>query len=298
MARRKVESSPDARTWTFISRRTRAFKRRSRDRGGRAVLVRLHAQAQSGPAWTLSEFLKDDDIKVLNEHTISSPEPIVFAVPIVAALVVRDESQPVLANEQGGPARSGSPRTPRQRPFKIKRWEQGVLYRARGVDGYWKGGRRRTHRRRDLPDRPRVGRSARRGDTREADIVEASRATISTRSRRCRASSCRTSGMTTFGIQDEPQKGVTRTWNLQAVVRSIRRVIKIYNATPCSRRPVPANATRGYVSCRDLRQDLGKAKEFLPVRYPNGGPSRVPTSTARRREMGLSSSTPQKLNIR
>src|SRR5437899_12367455 len=53
----------------------------------------------------------------------------------------------VLANEQGGDlgqkwlttnaAGSG--------PFKIKRWEQGVLYELEAVDGYWKGWLSKDH---------------------------------------------------------------------------------------------------------------------------------------------------------
>src|SRR3989442_15050526 len=53
----------------------------------------------------------------------------------------------VMANEQGGDlgqkwltdnaAGSG--------PFKIKRWQQGVLYEIEAVDGYWKGWPSKDH---------------------------------------------------------------------------------------------------------------------------------------------------------
>src|SRR5467141_118088 len=67
----KWESSPDARTWTFHLAKNARFHNGDpvTAEAVRFSFVRT-LKLNQGPAWTLSEFLKDDDIKVLNEHTI------------------------------------------------------------------------------------------------------------------------------------------------------------------------------------------------------------------------------------
>src|SRR5438093_454931 len=67
----KWESSPDAKTWTFHLVKTTRFHNGD---PVTAEAVRFSfartLKLNQGPAWTLAEFLKEDDIKVLNEHTI------------------------------------------------------------------------------------------------------------------------------------------------------------------------------------------------------------------------------------
>ena len=101
-----------------------------------------------GPAWMLSDFLKEDGIKVVNEHTIqfTLTQPYAAFLSFVPWWYVMNPKQ-VLANEQGGDlgqkwltdnaAGSG--------PFKIKRWQQGVLYEIEAVDNYWKGWPSKDH---------------------------------------------------------------------------------------------------------------------------------------------------------
>src|SRR5439155_996281 len=85
----------------------------------------------AGPAWMLSDFLKEDAIKVLDDYTIqfTLTQPYAPFLSFVPWWYVMNPKQ-VLTQEQSGDlgqkwltdheAGSG--------PFRIKRWEQGVLY--------------------------------------------------------------------------------------------------------------------------------------------------------------------------
>jgi peptide/nickel transport system substrate-binding protein len=143
------EVSPDAKTWTFHLARQAKFTNgdpvtAEAVRWSFARTLKLN----QGPAWMLSDFLKEDGIKVLNEHTIQftltqSYAPFLSFVPWWYVMNPRQ----VLANEQNGDlgqkwltenaAGSG--------PFRIKRWQQGVLYELEAVDGYWKGWPSKDH---------------------------------------------------------------------------------------------------------------------------------------------------------
>src|SRR5207253_11435383 len=101
-----------------------------------------------GPAWMLSDFLKEDGIKVLDDSTIqfNLSQPYAPFLSFLPWWYVMNGKQ-VLASEQGGDlgqkwltnnaAGSG--------PVKIKRWEQGVLYELEAVDNYWKGWPSKDH---------------------------------------------------------------------------------------------------------------------------------------------------------
>src|SRR5207245_11244912 len=106
--------------------------------------VKLH----QGPAWMLSDCLKEAGIKLVNDATIqfNLTQPYAPFLSFLPWWYVMNPKQ-VLAHEQGGDlgqkwlttnaAGSG--------PFKIKRWEQGVLYELEAVDGYWKGWLSKDH---------------------------------------------------------------------------------------------------------------------------------------------------------
>jgi peptide/nickel transport system substrate-binding protein len=82
----------------------------------------------------------------------------------------------------------------RQRPFKIKRWQQGVLYEIEAVDSYWKGWPSKDHVGGVILKLVRESAAQRAALLRgEADIVEGLSATTTRWWARRRASSCRTS---------------------------------------------------------------------------------------------------------
>ncbi len=137
------EASPDARRWTFHLVRNAKFHNGD---SVTAEAVRWSfartLKLNQGPAWMLSDFLKEDGIKVLDDHTIqfTLTQPYAPFLSFVPWWYVMNPKQ-VMANEQAGDmgqkwltgneAGSG--------PFKIKRWQQGTLYELEAVEDYWKG---------------------------------------------------------------------------------------------------------------------------------------------------------------
>ena len=276
------EVSPDARTWTFH------LVKNARFHNGDPVTAEAvrwsfarTLKLNQGPAWMLSDFLKEDGIKVVNDHTIQfvltqSYSPFLSFVPWWYVM----NPKQVLANEQGGDlgqkwltdnaAGSG--------PFKIKRWQQGVLYELEAVDGYWKG----------WPSKDRVAgviyklvreSSAQRAALLrgEADIVEGLSADDFDQVAKTPGVAVPNfPGMTTFGIKMNTQKAPTSDVNLRKAVAhafDYDALIKIYNGNAVLQTSPFPNATRGHVAVAGLaRQDLGKAKEFLAKSgYPSGG---------------------------
>jgi peptide/nickel transport system substrate-binding protein len=276
------EVSPDARTWTFH------LVKNARFHNGDPVTAEAvrwsfarTLKLNQGPAWMLSDFLKEDGIKVVNDHTIQftltqSYSPFLSFVPWWYVM----NPKQVLANEQGGDlgqkwltdnaAGSG--------PFKIKRWQQGVLYELEAVDGYWKG----------WPSKDRVGgviyklvreSAAQRAALLrgEADIAEG----LSTEDYDQVAKMPgivvpNYPGMTTFGLKMNTQKAPTSDLNLRKAMAhafDYDSLIKIYNGNAVLQTSPFPNATRGYAAVPGFpRQDLAKAKEFLAKSaYPNGG---------------------------
>ena len=278
----KWESSPDARTWTFH------LVKNARFHNGDPVTaeaVRFSfartLKLNQGPAWTLSEFLKDDDIKVVNEHTIQftlnqSYSPFLSWLPWWYVM----NPKQVLANEQGGDlgqkwlttnaAGSG--------PFRIKRWEQGVLYELEALDNYWKGWPSKDHVGGVILKIVREAAAQRAALLRgEADIVEGLSADDFDQVARMPGIVVPNHpGMTTFGIKLNTQKAPTKDPNLRkalAYAFDYEALLKIYNGNAVLQTSPFPNATRGHVEVAGIyRQDLAKAKEFLgKSAYPNGG---------------------------
>lgn len=276
------ETSPDARTWTFH------LVKNARFHNGDPVTAEAvrwsfarTLKLNQGPAWMLSDFLKEDGIKVVNEHTIqfTLSQPYAPFLSFVPWWYVMNPKQ-VMANEEGGDlgqkwltsnaAGSG--------PFKIKRWQQGVLYEIEAVDNYWKG----------WPSKDRVGgviyklvreAAAQRAALLrgEADIVEGLSADDYDQVAKTPGIVVPNfPGMTTFGLKMNTQKAPTSDVNLRKAVAhafDYEALIKIYNGNAVLQTSPFPNATRGHVAVPGFpRQDLAKAKEFLAKSaYPNGG---------------------------
>lgn len=276
------EVSPDARVWTFH------LVKNARFHNGDPVTAEAvrwsfwrTLKLNQGPAWMLSDFLKEDGVKVVNEHTIQFTLGQAYA-PFLSFLpwwYVMNPRQ-VRANEQGGDlgqkwltsnaAGSG--------PFKIKRWQQGVLYEIEANDMYWKG----------WPGKDRIGgviyklvreSAAQRAALLrgEADIVEGLSADDFDQVAKTPGIAVPNfPGMTTFGLKMNTQKAPTNDANLRKAICyafDYDAFVKIYNGNAkLQTSPFPF-ATRGHVDVPGFyRQDLARAKEHLAKSaYPTGG---------------------------
>ena len=276
------EASPDARTWTFHLTKNARFHNgdpvtAEAVRWSFARTLKLN----QGPAWMLSDFLKEDGIKVVNEHTIQFvlSQPYSPFLSFVPWWYVMNPKQ-VLGNEQGGDlgqkwltdnaAGSG--------PFKIKRWQQGVLYELEAVDNYWKGWPSKDHVAGVIYKLVRESAAQRAALLRgEADIVEGLSADDFDQVAKMPGVAVPNfPGMTTFGIKMNTQKAPTNDVNLRKAVAyafDYDALIKIYNGNAVLETSPFPNATRGHIVVPGMpRQDLAKAKEFLAKSaHPNGG---------------------------
>ena len=276
------EVSPDAKTWTFHLAKHAKF---TNGEPVTAEAVRWSfartLKLNQGPAWMLSDFLKEDGIKVVNEHTVQFTLTQSYApfLSFVAWWYVMNPKE-VMAHEQGGDlgqkwltenaAGSG--------PFKIKRWQQGVLYEIEAVDGYWKGWPSKDHVGGVILKLVRESAAQRAGLQRgEFDIVEGLSADdYEVVGKLPGIALPNFPGMTTFGLKMNTQKAPTSDGNLRKAVAyafDYESLVKIYNGNAVLQTSPFPNATKGYIAVPGFpRQDLAKAKEFLAKSaYPNGG---------------------------
>jgi peptide/nickel transport system substrate-binding protein len=276
------DSSPDAKTWTFHLAKQAKFQNgdpvtAEAVRWSFARTLKLN----QGPAWMLADFLKEDGIKVLDDHTIqfTLTKPYAPFLSFVPWWYVMNPKQ-VMANEQGGDmgqkwltsnaAGSG--------PFRIKRWEQGSLYEIEAIDGYWKG----------WPSKDRVGgviykivreaAAQRAGLIRgEFDIVEGLTSDEYDQVGKMPGIVVENHpGMTTFALKMNMQKGPTKDPNFRkalAYAFDYESLLRIYNGNAKLQTSPFPHATRGHIDVPGIyRQDLGKAKEFLAKSpHPQGG---------------------------
>ena len=276
------EASPDARVWTFHLAKQAKFHNgdpvtAEAVRWSFARTLKLN----QGPAWMLSDFLKEDGIKVLNEQTIqfTLTQPYAPFLSFVPWWYVMNPKQ-VMANEQGGDlgqkwltdneAGSG--------PFRIKRWQQGVLYEIEAVDNYWKGWPSKDHVGGVILKLVREAAAQRAALLRgEADIVEGLSADDYDQVGKTPGIVVPNfPGMTTFGLKMNTQKAPTSDPNLRKAIAyafDYDALVKIYNGNAVLQTSPFPNATRGHVAVPGIpRQDLVKAKEFLAKSaYASGG---------------------------
>jgi len=257
----KWESSPDAKVWTFHLAKNAKFHNGDpvTAEAVRFSFVRT-LKLNQGPAWMLSDFLKEDGIKVVNESTIQFNLTQSYA-PFVSFLpwwYVMNPKQ-VMANEQAGDmgqkwlttnaAGSG--------PFKIKRWEQGVLYELEAVDAYWKGWPSKDHIGGVLYKIVRESAAQRAALIRgEADIAEGlSPEDFDQVAKMPGIAVPNFPGMTTFGIKMNTQNGATKDPNLRKAICyafDYESLVKIYNGNAVLQTSPFPNATRLRGGARDL----------------------------------------------
>jgi peptide/nickel transport system substrate-binding protein len=276
------EVSPDAKTWTFH------LATQARFHNGDPVTAEAvrwsfarTLKLNQGPAWMLSDFLKEDGIKVVNEHTIqfTLTQPYAGFLSFVPWWYVMNPKQ-VMANEQGGDlgqkwltdnaAGSG--------PFRIKRWQQGVLYEIEAVDTYWKGWPSKDHVGGVILKLVRESAAQRAALLRgEADIVEGLTADdYDVVAKTPGIVVPNYPGMTTFALKMNTQKAPTSDANLRKAVAyafDYDALLKIYNGNAVLQTSPLPQSMRGHVAVPGFpRQDLARAKEFLAKSaYASGG---------------------------
>jgi peptide/nickel transport system substrate-binding protein len=220
----------------------------------------------------LSSVLTKDGISVIDDYTIKFELTESFApflsflpwwyvmnpVQVMANEVDGDLGQKWLTDNDAG---SG--------PFKMKRWEHGVLYEVEADVDYWKGWPQ---------DKPLAGviyKLIRESSTQkaalqrgEADIVEGlSPEDFDLVEKLPGVRVENHSGMTTFGIKFNVKKAPLDDINLRKAVAyafDYDALLKIYNGNAkLQTSPFPF-ATQGHVDVPNIpRQDLAKANEFL-----------------------------------
>jgi peptide/nickel transport system substrate-binding protein len=276
------EVSPDARSFTFH------LARNARFHGGEPVTadaVRWSfartLKLNQGPAWMLADVLKEDGIKVVNDHTIQFTlnQPYAPFLSFLPWWYVMNPKE-VMAHEQDGDAGQKwlTNNAAGSGPFRIKRWEQGVLYEIEAVPTYWRG----------WPSKDSVGgvilklvreSAAQRAALLrgEADIVEGLSADDFDQVAKMPGIVVpNVPGMTTFGLKFNTQKAPTRDLNLRKAIAyafDYDAFLKIYNGNAVLQTSPFPFATRGHINVPGFyRQDLAKARESLAKSaYPTGG---------------------------
>lgn len=234
-----------------------------------------------GPAWMLKDFLGKDGIEAVDEHTIrftlNAPfAPFLSFLPwwyvmnpaeVMAKEVDGDMGQAWLTSNAAG---SG--------PFKIKRWDDGVLYQLERNRDYWKGWPQEEPLAGIIYKLIRESASQRAAlQQGEADIVEGlSSDDFEVVGQMPGIVVENHPGMTTFGIKMNNQQGVTADPNIRKAIAHAMdydAFIKIYNGNAVlETSPFPL-ATKGHIDVPGMaRLDLDKARAYLAKsEHPDGG---------------------------
>jgi peptide/nickel transport system substrate-binding protein len=276
------EASADAKTWTFhLVKGVKFHNGDPLTAEAVAYSYRRTLELNKGPAWMLSDFLDPSGIEAVDDHTVrftlKAPyAPFLSFLPwwyvmnpnqVKAHEVDGDQGQKWMTDHAAG---SG--------PFKIKRWEQGVLYELEAVADYWRGWPSGKPLAGVIYKLIRESASQRAGLQRgEVDIV----ADLSTDDYEVvgKLPGIKIEnhpGMTTFGLKFNVQKEPMSDLNFRKAISyafDYEAFVKIYNGNAkLQTGPFPF-ATKGHIDVPDFyRLDLAKAKEYLAkTKYPDGG---------------------------
>lgn len=232
-----------------------------------------------GPAWMLNAFLKAENVKAVDSHTVSFTLDRPFA-PFTSFLpwwYVMNPKQ-VMANEVDGDlgqkwlieneAGSG--------PFKLARVEQGTLYELKRVDDYWRGHQGKLGGiiykliRESSAQRAALMRG-------EADLVTGLSPDEFDQVAKAKGIVTSTQpALTAFGIKFNTQGKLTGDLNLRKAVAyafDYEGLIKIYNGRAVLQTSPFTDAILGKIEVPGMpRKDLAKAKEYLAKsKFPDGG---------------------------
>ena len=232
-----------------------------------------------GPAWMLKDFLRAENIKVVDAHTVSFTldRPFAAFASFVPWWYVMNPKQ-VMANEVDGDygqkwlteneAGSG--------PYKLKRVEQGTLYEIERVADYWRGHKGELGGiiykliRESSAQRAALMRG-------EADLVTGLSPDEFDQISKAKGVVTSTQpALTAFGIKFNTKADKTSDINLRKAVAyafDYDALIKIYNGRAVLQTSPFTDAIKGKISVSNIpRTDIAKAKEYLAKsKYPNGG---------------------------
>lgn len=232
-----------------------------------------------GPSWMLKDFLKPENVKVIDSHTVSFTldRPFAAFTSFLPWWYVMNPKQ-VMANEVDGDmgqkwlteneAGSG--------PYKLKRVEQGTLYELDRVEDYWKGHQGKLGGiiykliRESSAQRAALMRG-------EADLVTGLSPDEFDQVSKAKGVVTSTQpALTAFGIKFNTQADKTSDINLRKAIAyafDYDALIKIYNGRAVLQTSPFTDAIMGKISVPDMpRMDMAKAKEYLAKSaYPNGG---------------------------
>lgn len=235
-----------------------------------------------GPAWMLSAFLKPENVKVIDSHTVEFTldkpySPFLSFLPwwyimnpkqVMANEVDKDYGQKWLIDNEAG---SG--------PYKLKRFEQGKLYEVSRVKDYWKGfpyegdpisGIIYKLIRETSAQRAALIRG-------EADIVLGlSPDEFDVVSKRKGISTSTQPALTAFGFKFNTKGKYMSDKNLRKAVAyafDYDAFTKIYNGRATLQTSPFTDNIKGKITVEGMpRHDLAKAKEYLAKsQWPDGG---------------------------
>lgn len=275
-------ASPDGRTYTFKLVRNAKFHTGDpvtahdvKFSFERILDIKL------GPAVLYMDVIDRNGLKVVDDYTFQvtlkkTYAPFIATVPwlyivnrkqVMANAKDNDSGQKWLMDHEAG---SG--------PFKIRRWEQGVLYELEAVDDYWKGWKRPTHIGGYIFKLIQESASQRIALLKgEADLVEGLGSNdYDTIVKTPGVKIEEHPGITNFAIKFNNQKGLAANKDIRKAISHAMdydAFIKVYNGhAVLMEGPIP-KAIKGHAPNLPVyRLDMAKAKEHLAkAGHPNGG---------------------------
>lgn len=238
-------------------------------------------ELNKGPAWMLKDFLSPDGIEVVDERTIRFTLSAPFA-PFLSFLpwwYVMNPAE-VMANEVEGDMGQAwlTSNAAGSGPFKIRRWDDGVLYHLERNKDYWKGWPQPEPLAGVIYKLIRESASQRAAlQQGEADIVEGlSSDDFEVVAQMPGIVVENHPGMTTFGIKMNNQQGLTADVNMRKAIAHAMdydAFIKIYNGNAVLQTSPFPFATQGHIDVPDMaRLDLDQARAYLAkTEHPEGG---------------------------
>lgn len=277
----KYEVNPEATEWTFHLVKNAKFH--SGDPVTAEAVkfsIARTLKLKQGASWMLSAVMGPDDINVLDEYTIQFKlnKPYAPFMSVLPWFYVMDPKT-VMAHEKDGDSgqdwlkdhEAGSG------PFKMGRWEHGVLYEMVAVPDYWRGWANKRHPDNIIFKLIRETNSLKIGLQKgqldlvaglspdDLDLVAKMPGIVVTND----------PGITTFGLKMNTQKGYTKDINFRKALCyafDYEAVLKVFNGKAILEdSPFPIGL-KGHVAGQPYRQDLAKAKEYMKkAGHPDGG---------------------------
>ncbi|NWF55769.1 MAG: ABC transporter substrate-binding protein [Syntrophaceae bacterium] len=279
---KSMKKSPDGLVWTFELVRNAKFHNGD-PVNAQAVKWSFERTLalKKGPAWMLMDFLDSDGIRVVDDYAIEfrlKRPYAAFEMALPWWYIMNPKV--VMANEKDKDFGQGwlKDHDAGSGPFRMKRWEHGVLYELEAVEDYWRGWENPKHINgfiyRIIRESSSLKMALEKGELDALEGLNSDDFDLVVKNPKVYVTN--DPGWTTFGLKMNCQKGLTKDINIRKAVCyafDYPSMIKIYNGNAILQDSPFPKGMRGYVPVPNLyRQDLKKAKEHLTkAGYPNGG---------------------------